>query len=89
MNHANIMHAVEHAELVVAPGVTTRRGRCGGRPCIQGTRMDIASIARWLEGGASVTEIKRQYPHLTRTQITAAIAFIAAEWLKTEKRRRR
>src|SRR5687768_2654137 len=47
-----------------------------GKPFLAGTRMGIdAVIAYWQTYGGDVERILREFPHLTRDQILAAVAF--------------
>jgi uncharacterized protein (DUF433 family) len=48
---------------------------CFGKPCIKGTRIWVSLILDFLAGGASVEEILENYPHLTRDDIQACIAY--------------
>ncbi|RKY01632.1 hypothetical protein DRP77_09365 [Candidatus Poribacteria bacterium] len=50
---------------------------CHGRPCIKGTRIWVSLILDNLAAGASVEEILKAYPSLTREDIQAALAFAA------------
>jgi uncharacterized protein (DUF433 family) len=46
-----------------------------GRPCIKGTRISVADVLDWLEGGMTRAEILEDYPQLNNSQIDACIAF--------------
>ncbi len=48
-----------------------------GKPVIAGTRITVELILELLSGGATVEDILREYPHLTREGISAALAFAA------------
>ncbi len=48
-----------------------------GKPVIRGTRITVEHILRKLAAGMTVEEILHDYPHLTREDIYAAIAFAA------------
>ena len=48
---------------------------CSGRPRIAGTRIRVANIAIWTEEGMSPDEIVTQYPHLTLSDVHAALAY--------------
>lgn len=59
-----------------APPISTRAGRCGGKPCISGTRVTVEAIQSFAAYGySSAEQIREQYPHLTIRQIEAALAF--------------
>ena len=46
---------------------------CHGKPCIEGTRIPVYVILKLLAGDTSPDEILREYPHLTKEDIKAAI----------------
>jgi len=48
---------------------------CFGKPCIRGTRIWVSLLLDFLASGASVEEILKEYPHLEREDILAAIAY--------------
>jgi uncharacterized protein (DUF433 family) len=48
---------------------------CFGKPCIRGTRIWVALLLDMLAAGAGVEEVLADYPHLTRDDILAAIAY--------------
>lgn len=50
---------------------------CGGKPCILGTRIDIAIILDGLAKGLTPDEIIDHYPQLTIEDIQAALAYAA------------
>jgi len=49
-----------------------------GKPVIRGTRITVELILRKLAEGASEIELLQDYPHLTRDDIRAAVAYGAA-----------
>jgi len=56
--------------IVHTPGV------CGGRARIDGTRIKVKHVYRWVEeGGMTPAQVVEQYPHLTRGQVYAALAY--------------
>ena len=56
--------------IVHTPGV------CGGRARIDGTRIKVKHVYRWVEEqGMSPAQVVEQYPHLTRAQVYAALAY--------------
>jgi uncharacterized protein (DUF433 family) len=59
------------AELIVAtPGV------CGGKPRIAGTRIKVKHVYVWVEElGMTPAQVVAEYPHLTRAQVHAALAY--------------
>jgi uncharacterized protein (DUF433 family) len=46
-----------------------------GKPVIKGTRITVEIIMEKLSARESIADILKSYPHLTRQQILAAIAF--------------
>ena len=50
---------------------------CGGRPCIRGTRIEIAIILDGLAEGLSPEQLIDHYPQLSRDDIHAALAYAA------------
>jgi uncharacterized protein (DUF433 family) len=48
---------------------------CGGKPCIKGTRIWVSLILDMLATGMSESELRAEYPALTRSDILAAIAY--------------
>jgi uncharacterized protein (DUF433 family) len=55
-----------------------------GQLCAKGTRVPVAVILDALAEGASVDDVVRAYPTLTRTHVKAAIAY-AAELAREEQ----
>jgi uncharacterized protein (DUF433 family) len=47
----------------------------GGAPLIKGTRITVRTIAGYYQLGMSVDEILQSLPHLTQSQVHAALAF--------------
>jgi uncharacterized protein (DUF433 family) len=59
------------ARIAVDPRVMT------GKPVIRGTRLTVEHILSLLASGATVEEILREYPGLTREDIRACLLFAA------------
>lgn len=49
----------------------------GGKPIISGTRMSVESILELLSSGMDIKEILKEYPHLKKEWIKAAIDYAA------------
>jgi uncharacterized protein (DUF433 family) len=47
----------------------------GGRPRIAGTGLTVSRIAAWYKMGTTPDEIVLEYPHLTLSQVHAALAY--------------
>ena len=48
-----------------------------GKPCVRGTRITVGDVLGYLAGGMSEDEILADFPHLTREDIRACLAFAA------------
>ena len=48
-----------------------------GKPCIKGTRICVYDVLGWLASDMSIDEILEDYPHLTKEQILACLAYSA------------
>lgn len=56
--------------VVKTPGV------CGGQPRIAGTRIKVKHVYTWVERmGMTPAQVVAEYPHLTRAQVHAALAY--------------
>lgn len=49
----------------------------GGKPIIAGTRISVQLVLEKLRDGWNVDDLLDDYPHLTREQIIAALAYAA------------
>lgn len=47
----------------------------GGKPVIRGTRISVELVLEFVAAGSSIADILAAYPHLTETQVRAALAF--------------
>jgi uncharacterized protein (DUF433 family) len=59
------------------PLITTNPGIEGGKPIIKGTRITVEMLADEYAAGRSIEQLLYSYPHLTRKQIEAALAYAA------------
>lgn len=55
-----------------------------GKPVIKGTRITVEHILKLLKQGLGIKEILKDYPHLKKTDIEAAIDY-ASESLNKER----
>jgi uncharacterized protein (DUF433 family) len=55
-----------------------------GKPIIKGTRMTVEIIMRKLAGGFTVDNLIESYPHLSQSQIFAALEY-AADMIANEE----
>ncbi len=60
----------------IFPGISMDPKIRFGKPCLTGTRIDVATVLGNLASGASIEEIESEY-ELSRTQVTAAIRYAA------------
>ena len=60
----------------VFPGVSVDAGGRFGKPCITGTRMDVATVVAALGAGESYADVERDYS-LTREQVLTALRYAA------------
>lgn len=52
----------------------------GGKPFVRGTRISVEFILELIASGATIEEIVRTYPQLSRNKVESAVRF-AAEYL--------
>jgi uncharacterized protein (DUF433 family) len=63
-------HPADRVRIVSTPGV------CGGRPSIDGHRIQVEDVAIWHERrGMSPDEIVSEYPSITLADVHAALAY--------------
>jgi uncharacterized protein (DUF433 family) len=55
----------------------------GGKPIIKGTRISVNLILEWIASGASISAIKKEFPHLPEEGIREAILY-AARFMETD-----
>ncbi|HLF87217.1 MAG TPA: DUF433 domain-containing protein [Nitrospiria bacterium] len=55
--------------------ITHKKGVCGGRSIIDGTRISVWGIIKWYKSGMSIEEILKGYPHLTPAQVYDAFSY--------------
>lgn len=64
------------ASQIKHPYITKRRGVCGGKPIIAGTRIPVWAIAGWSSKGYSAEKIQRDiYPSLGLAEIYDALSY--------------
>jgi uncharacterized protein (DUF433 family) len=57
--------------------ITSDPELCGGRPTIRGLRVRVTDILEMLAGGASRSDILRDYPYLEDEDTSAALEYAA------------
>lgn len=75
--------ALEHLDAAVAShegvAIVKTPSVIGGKPRIEGTRMGVFLLGeRVRKGGESVDDLLESYPHLSRTEVSAALAYYDA-----------
>jgi uncharacterized protein (DUF433 family) len=55
----------------------------GGRACIRGIRVTVASIIDQIADGASIEDVLAEYPYLEREDVRQAISYAA--WLARDE----
>jgi len=56
----------------------------GGKPVIEGTRISVVLVLDALSNGATIDDLLTDYPHITRDDVLACVAY-AAETLRSER----
>jgi uncharacterized protein (DUF433 family) len=59
--------------------ITVESGKCGGRPCVRGTRMRVMDVLQLLSSGAEYGEILRDYPSMEQEDILACLEYAARQ----------
>lgn len=57
--------------------ITSEAGKCGGQPCIRGTRIRVTDILEMLAHNVAAEEILRDFPDLEAEDIQASLLFAA------------
>ena len=55
--------------------ISIEPARCGGKPCIRGTRIWVSLVLDLLATGMTEQEVLDEYPGLVRDDLLAAIAY--------------
>ena len=53
--------------------ITSDPAVMGGVPCVQGTRIPVATIAGMYRGGTTIADIVKEYPQLNKGDVQAAL----------------
>ena len=61
----------------ISAQITTDPQVLGGKPVIAGTRISVQLILEKMRDGWTITDLLDDYPHLTREQIVATLAYAA------------
>ncbi len=57
------------------PHIVRTEGTCGGRPRIDGSRIEVRHIAELLQQGGEIADMAAAYPHIQPVKIYAALAY--------------
>lgn len=61
---------------LLAPHVDSHPEKCGGKPCVAGTRVRVWDVAHHIERlGETPDEVIRAYPHLSLADVYGAMAY--------------
>jgi len=60
---------------ITHPYVTTKKEIGNGKPIIKGTRTRIANIVAYYKLGFSPEELKREFPHLSLSEIYDTLSY--------------
>ena len=63
-------------ETTVVNHIASKPGVCGGKPCVEGTRIRVQDVYVWhLLQGQSVEQIVSNFPQLSMADVHAALAY--------------
>ena len=57
------------------PYVTNKKGVCGGRSVVRGTRIPVWSLIQWYKQGMTIEDIMREFPQLKPAQVHDAFSY--------------
>lgn len=60
----------------IFPGIEMNASRRFGKPCIAGTRLDVATVVAAVAAGENIETVAREYA-IDREQVRAALRFAA------------
>jgi uncharacterized protein (DUF433 family) len=63
----------------MADRITFDPEQCAGRPCVRGMRVRVKDVLGMLAGGASESQILKDYPDLEAEDIRACLQYAAAQ----------
>ena len=55
--------------------VARKKGVCGGRSVIRGTRIPVWSLVQWYKQGMTIEDIMREFPQLKPAQVHDAFSY--------------
>ncbi len=57
------------------PYVMRKKGVCGGRSIVRGTRIPVWSLIQWYKQGMTIEDIMREFPQLRPAQVHDAFSY--------------
>ena len=60
----------------IFPGISMDPAVRFGKPCLTGTRLDVATVVGAMASGESIEDVQNEY-RVTREQVLAALAYAA------------
>jgi uncharacterized protein (DUF433 family) len=62
-------------KIPVHPYVTRKKGVCGGRSTVRGTRIPVWSLIQWYKQGMTIEDVMREFPQLKPAQVHDAFSY--------------
>jgi uncharacterized protein (DUF433 family) len=62
-------------KISVHPYITSKKGVCGGRSIVRGTRIPVWSLIQWYKQGMTIEDVMREFPHLKPAQVHDAFSY--------------
>ena len=57
------------ARIVIDPAI------CSGKPCVRGARIMVKNILGMIAGGYDIDRVLKEYPELSREDVSAALEY--------------
>ena len=57
------------------PYITNKKGVCGGRSIVRGTRIPVWSLIQWYKQGMTIEDIMREFSQLKPAQVHDAFSY--------------
>jgi len=62
-------------KISIHPYVTNKKGVCGGKSIVRGTRIPVWSLVQWYKQGMSIEDIMQEFPQLKPAQVHDAFSY--------------
>ncbi len=62
-------------KISIHPYVTSKKGVCGGRSIVRGTRIPVWSLIQWYKQGMTIEDVVREFPRLKPAQVHDAFSY--------------